>query len=77
MSLVDSTIVILESPLRVNKTLNDILNFMGNRIVALCKEITKIHENVKFGYVNDIINEENMKYKGEYIILIANEKYEL
>ena len=61
--LVDSTIVILESPLRVNKTLNDILNFMGNRIVALCKEITKIHENVKFGYVNDIINEENMKYK--------------
>ena len=77
LSLVDSTIVILESPLRVNKTLNDILNFMGNRIVALCKEITKIHENVKFGYVNDIINEENMKYKGEYIILIANEKHEL
>lgn len=77
LSLVDSTIVILESPLRVNKTLNDILNFMGNRMVALCKEITKIHENVKFGYVKDIINEENMKYKGEYVILIANEKYEL
>ena len=77
LSLIDSTIVILESPLRVNKTLNDILNFMGNRMVALCKEITKIHENVKFGYVKDIINEENMKYKGEYVILIANEKYEL
>ena len=77
LSLINTTIVILESPLRVNKTLNDILNLLGNRIVALCKEITKIHENVKFGYVNDIINEENMKYKGEYVILIASEKYEL
>ena len=45
------TIVIFESPKRIKKTLLDIHNYLGNRVVSLCKEITKMYEKV---YVNKI-----------------------
>jgi len=75
LSELDSTIIIFESPRRVVKTLNDILNILGNRVIGLCKELTKIHENVIVGYLNDIIPKTNDTLRGEYIILIANKKY--
>ena len=59
------------------KTLNNILDILGNRVVALCKELTKLHENVKIGYLNKIILEDDIPIKGEYVILIANEKYRI
>ena len=73
------TIVIFESPFRVLKTLNDIYDYMGNRVVSVCKEITKIHERVFFGYVKDIIdifNKED-KLKGEFVILVSKEGYKI
>ena len=50
---------------------------MGNRVISLCKEITKIHENVYYGYVEEIIDdlEKNTNIKGEFVILIAKEGY--
>ena len=52
---------------------------MGNRVVSLCKEITKIHESVYFGYVEDIISEfeNNKNIKGEYVVLVAKEGYKI
>ena len=50
---------------------------MGNRIVAVCKEITKLHESVFRSYIDDIIVDFESKniVKGEYVILIAKEGY--
>ena len=73
----DCTIIIFESPKRIVKTLNDIFDILGNRVVALCKELTKLHENVKIGYLNTMIPKDNAILKGEYIILIANKKYKI
>ena len=73
----DCTIVIFESPKRLLKTLNDILSILGNRVVSLCKELTKLHENVKLGYLNNIIKEIDLGVKGEYVVLIAKEKYSI
>lgn len=79
LSQISSTIILFESPHRVIKTLKDIYEFMGNRVISICKEITKIHENVFHGHVEDIIDDfENMsKIKGEYVILIAKKGYVL
>ena len=77
LSKLDCTIVMFESPRRLMKTLNNILDIFGNRVVALCKELTKLHENVKTGYLNKIILEDDIPIKGEYVILIANEKYRI
>ncbi len=76
---INGTIVILESPYRVLKTLNDIYCYMGNRVVSVCKEITKIHERVFFGNVKDVINilSKKEKIKGEFIILVSKEGYKI
>ena len=77
LASLDCTIVIFESPRRILKTLNDIFNNLGNRVIGLCKELTKLHENVKIGYVENIISESLDSMKGEYIILVANKKYKI
>ena len=73
----DCTVIIFESPKRLLKTLNDILLVLGNRVVSLCKELTKLHENVKLGYLENIIKEVDSRVKGEYIVLIAKKKYSI
>ena len=73
----DCTVIIFESPKRLLKTLNDILSILGNRVVSLCKELTKLHENVKLGYLDNIIQELDAGIKGEYVVLIAKKKYSI
>lgn len=73
----DCTIIIFESPKRLLKTLNDIFFILGNRVVSLCKELTKLHENIILGYLEDLIKGIDASIKGEYIILVAKEKYSI
>ena len=74
----DCTVIIFESPKRLLKTLNDILSVLGNRVVSLCKELTKLHETVKLDYLSNIIKAiDSEVIKGEYVLLIAKEKYSI
>ena len=79
LSSIPSTVVLFESPYRLVKTVNDILSFMGNRQICICKELTKVYEQVMFGCVADILKllSKIDKLKGEYVIIIAKEGYEL
>lgn len=75
----NGTLVIYESPLRVVSVLNAVLDIYGNRVVSVCSELTKAHENVQTGYLSDILKcLEPSFVRGEYIILIAKTgfKYE-
>ena len=42
----ERTIVIYESPFRIEKTLRDIEQFIGVREVVIIREITKIYEEI-------------------------------
>jgi len=79
LSSIPSTVVLFESPYRLVKTVNDILSFMGNRQICICKELTKVYEEVMFGCVADILKllSKIDKLKGEYVIIIAKKGYEL
>ena len=79
LSSLPSTIVIFESPYRLVKTVQDIFDYMGNREICICKELTKIYERVMFGNVSNILEllNKEVKLKGEYVIIIAKEGYEL
>ena len=72
-----ATIVIYESPLRVLRTLRDIGNYWGNRVVSICRELTKIYEENFVGLVTEAIQLfEKSKPKGEFVILVAKNGYE-
>ena len=72
-----ATIVIYESPVRVLRTLNDIERYWGNRVVSICRELTKIYEETFVGMVMDAIQHfETFKPKGEFVIMVAKSAYQ-
>lgn len=63
------TIVILESPHRLRAALNDISLVLGDRKVAVCRELTKIHEEVFRGTISQAI-EHFTQPRGEFTLVI-------
>tara|TARA_B100000686_G_scaffold308914_1_gene350402 strand:- start:3 stop:689 length:687 start_codon:yes stop_codon:yes gene_type:complete len=78
LELLPATIVIYESPLRVIRTLNDIEKYWGDRVVSICREITKIYEENFFGNIANAIEYfEKTKPRGEFVIMVAKKDYSL
>ncbi len=50
-----ATLILFESPERVIPTLHDLLEVLGDRRVAVCRELTKLHEEVFRGTVREAI----------------------
>ena len=76
LSKFDCSIIIFESPKRVHKTLIDIHKYMGDRVVSLCRELTKMYEEVTVDKVSHLLNNyKSLKLKGEYVIVVAKEDY--
>ncbi len=66
------TLVFYESPYRVSKFLNDAKEVYGNRLIAVCIELTKKFQSIHKGWLYDIADEFiNKKIKGEVVIIIA------
>jgi len=64
-----ATIVVLESPHRLLAALDDILLVLGDRKVAVCRELTKVHEEVFRGTVSQSI-EHFTQPRGEFTLVI-------
>ncbi|MBD3360509.1 16S rRNA (cytidine(1402)-2'-O)-methyltransferase [Candidatus Peregrinibacteria bacterium] len=65
------TIVIFEAPHRLLKTLNDLLEYLGNRQIAVCREITKIYEEAFHGTIKEAAQYfSKKKPKGEFTLVI-------
>lgn len=71
----ERTIVIFESPHRILKTLDNLKEYLGDREIAVCREITKIHEELVKGKISDVISRFlKTKPKGEFVLIIGNLK---
>jgi 16S rRNA (cytidine1402-2'-O)-methyltransferase len=65
------TVVLFESPLRVRTLLRDVLVVLGNRRVAVCRELTKLHEEVLRGSVSEVLSRiADVELKGEVAVVI-------
>ncbi len=70
----ERTIVILESPNRILRTLRDIKEYLGERYIVITRELTKIYEEVIRGNVSEIIEKlEKKPIKGEIVLFIRSE----
>lgn len=63
------TIVFYEAPHRIKKTLKLMLDIFGNRHIALCREITKKHEEINRGTIEEILAVVD-DMKGEMVIVV-------
>ena len=65
------TIIMYEAPHRLIKTLNELLDTLGNRKMTLCRELTKKHETAFASTIEDILKfYETQEPKGECVLVI-------
>ena len=67
---IDATLILYEAPHRINKTLIDMGNILGNdRKICISREITKKYEEIYRGTIDELIKQNN-DYKGELVIVV-------
>jgi len=65
------TIVLYEAPHRLLRTLSDLLEVLGDRTMAVCRELTKKFEETLRGPISEIVRVfSERKPKGEFILII-------
>jgi 16S rRNA (cytidine1402-2'-O)-methyltransferase len=64
------TLVILEAPHRLQSTLHDLKLVLGDRQLAICRELTKLHEEVFRGNISQAIARFT-EPRGEFTLVIA------
>ena len=67
-----STVIFFESPQRLIKTLNQVKGIIGERKVCVCREVSKIHEEVLRGELSAVIEALSQRtIKGECTVVLA------
>ncbi len=70
------TFIFYESPHRLEKTLKEMIEYLGaNRQIAVCRELTKLHEENVRGSIEDVLTHfQQKKVKGEIVIVVEGLK---
>lgn len=72
------TLIFYEAPHRISETLKIFLEEFGNREIAICRELTKIHEEICYTTLLEAIKKYELLdiIKGEFVIVIKGKSYE-
>lgn len=70
------TLIFYESVHRIEETLNDFLNVLGDRKITLARELTKKFEEYTRGSISEVIASINEFTKGEFVIVVEGNKKE-
>ena len=65
------TLIFYEAPHKLLGTLRDMLKVFGDRNIALCKELTKLHESCeRTTLANAVSKYSEQEPKGEYVVIV-------
>ncbi len=72
------TLVVYEAPHHLTETLRDLLEVLGDRKIAVCRELTKIHETV----LRTTLSEAAARYeaeepRGEFVLVIEGQSRDI
>jgi len=69
---IEATIVIFESGSRVQNTLRDLADIMGLRDAAICREMTKMHEEITRAPIAELARTaDGLETRGEFVLVIG------
>lgn len=72
LAALDHTLIFFESPHRVGAALADMLEILGDREIAVCRELTKKFEEIIRGNLSDMVKHyEKEKGLGEFVLVVA------
>ena len=71
------TIILYEAPHHLIKTLEELQSVLGNRKIAVCRELTKRYEEKMLSTIEDMLNfyKEN-EPRGEYVLVLEGKSFE-
>jgi 16S rRNA (cytidine1402-2'-O)-methyltransferase len=65
--------VLYEAPHRISATLQDILTILGDRVIAVARELTKAHEQLVIGQVSQVIGA-TLAERGEFTVIVSGKQ---
>jgi 16S rRNA (cytidine1402-2'-O)-methyltransferase len=72
LARIEATLVMFESGSRVQDTLADLAAIMGDRNAAICREMTKLHEDIRRAPISELAQAaETLETRGEFVLVIA------
>jgi 16S rRNA (cytidine1402-2'-O)-methyltransferase len=72
LSKIDATLVVFDSGNRVQETLADLAALMGTRDAAICRELTKVHEEIRRAPIAELAKAaDTMETRGEFVLVIS------
>lgn len=71
------TLIFYEAPHKLLNTLTDMLRFFGDRRISLCRELTKIHEEIRRTTLSEAVKYYTVnKPKGEFVLIVDGAREE-
>jgi 16S rRNA (cytidine1402-2'-O)-methyltransferase len=72
LARIDATLVMFESGNRVEDSLRDLAEIMGARDAAICRELTKLHEEVRRAPLSELAKSADaLETRGEFVLVIG------
>ncbi|WP_139479605.1 16S rRNA (cytidine(1402)-2'-O)-methyltransferase [Bradyrhizobium ivorense] len=72
LARIDATLVMFESGNRVQDSLRDLAAIMGGRDAAICRELTKLHEEITRGPVSELAAAADaLETRGEFVLVVG------
>src|SRR5204862_5529208 len=72
LARIDATLVMFESGNRVQDTLADLADIMGARDGAVCREMTKLHEDIRRAPLAELARSDaTLETRGEFVLVIG------
>lgn len=72
LARIDASLVLFESGNRVRETLADLAGIMGGREAAICRELTKLHEEITRAPIAELaMKTEELETRGEFVLVIG------